>query len=693
MKRLLALLLAFAMVFSLAACGSSSTESETSTSGSESTTENSSEATEESSEAPVVEVAEEDVLTDPQFYELASRELETHNILLSQNASDLQVLTNLYDGLLTNDTHGNLISCLAEEWGTEDGGLTWTFTLRQDAVWVDYTGAEKQGLTANDFVAGLEWVLNAAKNESFNTSMPMELIEGAADYYNYTAELVEDGNEEEALALAWNNETFLDMVGIEAVDDYTLVYTCITEKPYFDTVTTYNCLYPLAVGLIDEIGVDGLKELSYDTTWYSGPYIMTEYIHGNEKVLEQNPLWWGAEENTRFNSVTIKMVDSADVAYQLYQTGELDQVSLSESNLSIIYNDASSEFYNYLVEARPTKYSYQIHFVYNKNDDDGTPDVNWNTAVANEAFRLSWYYGLDLTSYYRRTNAINPMKCENNFYTMTNVAITSDGTDYTELVRQELGLPESDGETMARLDSDLAQQYKEQAMEELSAQGVTFPVEIDYYIAASSQTALDSANVLKQCFTDSLGDDYVVLNIQTYVSSLATEVRTPKLASIYISGWGADYGDPQNYLVQETFGNDNAYYSAVYSVINDFYEDPDADPEDPEYVAPAEPYNDELIEIYEEYTRLVNEADAITDDLDARYAAYAVAEAYLIEHALVIPCNYDVSWQLTCVNDYSKIYAAYGIQNNRYLNWETNANGFTTADYEAFAAAYNSAAE
>ena len=36
-----------------------------------------------------------------------------------------------------------------------------------------------------------------------------------------------------------------------------------------------------------------------------------------------------------------------------------------------------------------------------------------------------------------------------------------------------------------------------------------------------------------------------------------------------------------------------------------------------------------LIDTYKEFTTLVNEANAITDDLDARYAAYAKAEAYI----------------------------------------------------------------
>ena len=107
---------------------------------------------------------------------------------------------------------------------------------------------------------------------------------------------------------------------------------------------------------------------------------------------------------------------------------------------------------------------------------------------------------------------------------MKGLCYTSDGTDYTELVRQELGLPENNGETPVRLDKEKVEQYKQQAMEELTALGVTFPVEIDYYIQGSNQNMLDSANVLKQTFSDCLGDDFVKLNILTYVQSSTQEV-------------------------------------------------------------------------------------------------------------------------------------------------------------------------
>ena len=651
MKKFVALLLALAMVLSLAACGSGS-----------STTS----AADGSGEA----AASGNAISDLVSYETTAREIETLNILYSQSGQDLEVLANLQDGLLTNDSQGNLIGCLAETWETTDGGLTWTFHLRNDATWSDNKGNVMGNVTAQDFVTGLEWVLNYYKNESYNTSMPMETIAGAEDYFNMTMEM----SEEEALALTVDD--FTAMVGIEAVDDYTLKYTCVAALPYFETITTYNCLYAAPAALIDQLGVEGFRACTIDNMWYNGPYVLTEYIQGNEKIFEPNPNWWGDSTNTRFNSITIKIIDSVDTAYTLYQSGDIDNVTLSESNLTTIANNTSSEYYNYLTEYRKTKYSYQFHFCYDKNNEDGTPDVNWNTAIANEAFRLAWYYGLDLTSFYSRTNAINPLKTENNYYTMTNLCFKSDGTDYTDLVKQRLGLGDYNGETMVRYDSAKFEEYKAQAIEELTAQGVTFPIEVDYYIVSGNQTALDSATVLKQAFSDSFGDDFMTLNICTYINSLSQEVRTPRLASFYINGWGADYGDPKNYLGQETLGDENAYYSAVYSCINDFVGE-DA----------SEPYSEELIATYEEYTELVDKANAIVDDMDARYEAFADAEAYLIQHALVVPCYYDIGWQLTNINDYSKIYCAYGIQFYRYLNWETNSEGYTTADYDAFAAA------
>ena len=646
MEKTVSKLLALAMAASLvlSGCGGSGS--------SNGTTENG-DATSASSENEVKDLI---------IPRVASRELETFNILYSQRLEDTENLTNLVDGLLESDTKGELVPCIAEEWGTEDGGLTWTFKLREGVKWVDMNGQEKADCNAQDFATGLEWVLNFYKNDSSNTTMPIEMIKGASEYYEYTKTL----SEEEAKALtAGEGSKFREMVGLETPDDYTVIYHCITEKPYFDSLASYVALYPMAQGMVDELGgADAVRSMNNETMWYNGCYTMTSYIQGNEKIFTKNPMYWDTEAKL-FDTVTVKMVESNDVAFQLYQTGDVDYVQLGEAQVNTIAKDANNEFHDYLVPDVPSHFSYQMQFNYNKNKEDGTPDTNWNTAIANEAFRLSWYYGIDFTNYWKRVNAINPMSCENNFYTMKGLVYTSDGTDYTDLVRAELGLGEENGQTPVRLDAEKAEQYKQQAIEELTAQGVTFPVEADFYISASSQTALDSANVLAQVFSDCLGDDYVKLNIKTYIQSVRNEVIIPHLHSITNNGWGADYADPQNYLGQMTYGEDNAYYSDQYSYINEV-EETEA--------------TKALLDTYKEFTKMVDEANAITDDLDARYAAYAKAEAYMLQHAIVLPCYYQIGWCLSRVDNDTKMQPMFGSVGDKMKNWGSNADGYTSEE-------------
>ncbi|MBS6936799.1 MAG: hypothetical protein KH155_07255 [Clostridium sp.] len=661
-SRLLALALTAALVLSGCGGGGTTTE-EKPTENTGSTTEQSGEKKEEEKKEEAAAPASGDEISDLVISKLITRELETFNILYSQRAEDGENLTNLVDGLLEVDTDGKLVPGIAEEWGTEDGGLTWTFKIRQGVKWVDVNGNEKADCTAQDFAAGLEWVMNFHKNNSSNTSMPLEMVKGAQEYYEYTKTL----SEEEAFALnAEEGSKFREMVGLETPDDYTVVYHCITQKPYFDTLATYNSLYPISPAMVEELGGPaGVKSMNNENMWYNGAYTMTSYIHNNEKIFTKNPLYWDTECK-RFDTVTIKMVESNDISFQLYQNGEIDYVDLSEAHINTIAKDPSNKYYDYMVPAVPSKYSYQFHFNFNKNKEDGTPDTNWNTAIANEAFRKSWYYGLNLSDYWKRTNAIDPMVCENNFYTMKGLVYTTDGTEYTELVKKELGLGETNGNTPARIDTAKAEEYKKQAIEELTALGVTFPVGVDYYISASNQVALDSANVMAQAFSDGLGDDYVKFNIKTYVSSVRNEVVQPHLHSFVTNGWGADYGDPQNYLGQEVYGNDNAYYSANYSYINEITEET--------------PENKALLDTYKEYSAMVEAADAITDDLDARYAAYAKAEAYLLDHVLVLPCNYSIGWCLSKIDNDTKMYAMYGAQNEKIKNWATNSVGYTSEE-------------
>ncbi len=612
-------------------------------------------------------------------FESGNRELESWNMLYTQKAEDANVVTNLWDGLLSFDCYGKVVPAIASSWEHNEDATVWTFHLRDDVDWVDCNGEVKAHLTSKDFLVGFEWVMNAIKNEANNTSMPNDTIVGAYEYYKLTKEAGD----------AAADMTYEDMlaagVGIEAPDDYTLVFTCPSACPYFDTVAAYNSFYPVAPALIEELGVEGFRSCDNTTMWYNGPYVVEEYIQGNTKSYIPNPNYYDAANVSRFERFTVTMISDGSISLQLYQSRELDEVDLGESNITTIQSDPSNEYNQQLCEKRAKKFSYCFIFNYDKKNTDGTPDENWNKAIANKAFRQCFSKGMVLNKFFARYNPINPLKCENDFFTMKGLCYTSDGTDYTNLVAKEMGLDGEayDGKTMKRLranNGDITE-LKKQAMEELSAIGVTFPVHCSYYILAGSTSALDSATVLKQCFTDSFGDDFIVLDVNTFVSSTMKEVVAPKLQSFVHMGWGADFGDPINFLTQIIVHDDNAYYSCnmtnIAGIVNN---------------GPAS-YQKDLVAAYEKFTDLVNEGRAIVDDTDARYAAFAKAEAYFLDENLIFPTVYDITWCLTHVNEYSKINAMYGPCNYKAVNWETSEEAYTTEQYDEFAAAFDAATQ
>ena len=612
-------------------------------------------------------------------FESGNRELESWNMLYSQRAEDANVVTNLWDGLLSFDRYGKVVPAIASSWEHNEDATVWTFHLRDDVDWVDCNGEVKAHLTSKDFLVGFEWVMNAIKNEANNTSMPNDTIVGAYEYYELTKEAGD----------AAADMTYEDMlaagVGIEAPDDYTLVFTCPSACPYFDTVAAYNSFYPVAPALIEELGVEGFRSCDNTTMWYNGPYVVEEYIQGNTKSYIPNPNYYDAANVSRFERFTVTMISDGSISLQLYQNRELDEVDLGESSITTIQSDPSNEYNQQLCEKRAKKFSYCFIFNYDKKNTDGTPDENWNKAIANKAFRQCFSKGMVLNKFFARYNPINPLKCENDFFTMKGLCYTSDGTDYTNLVAKEMGLDGEayDGKTMKRLranNGDITE-LKKQAMEELSAIGVTFPVHCSYYILAGSTSALDHATVLKQCFTDSFGDDFIVLDVNTFVSSTMKEVVAPKLQSFTHMGWGADFGDPVNFLTQIIIHDDNAYYSCnmtnIAGIVNN---------------GPAS-YQTELVAAYEKFTDLVNEGRAIVDDTDARYAAFAKAEAYFLDENLIFPTVYDITWCLTHVNEYTKINAMYGPCNYKAVNWETSEEAYTTEQYDEFAAAYDAATQ
>ena len=650
MKKFLALLLAVVMVASLAACGSSDTDTTTAATDA-ATTASGEEVTgsEETTAPEAVPVVDNTGKELTELVQASTWGISTWCLFNCTNKPGFYI--NFYEPLINADNYNMAQPGLAESWSANEDESVWTFNIRKGVKWVDYQGNEVGEVTPEDWLYGLEWVLNFWKNDSYQTTIPISVIKGAKEYYEYTQNLSEDE--------AWDIdlEKFKEMVGIEVTDD-TVTYTCLSSCPYFESVAECIFMFPLAKGQLDAVGgARAFKSVGPFDLWCCGPYLPETYVEDNSWSCVPNPTYWNADNTKVFERVTIIKVESTDMAYQLFESGELNYpMDLSTSTITTIWNDPTNEWHDYLAKKADTGVSWGLFFNYAKNNADGTPDTNWNTAAANENFRKCFYYGLDFYNYLAYIDPIDPESAARGTMTVAGLCTLSDGTDYTELVYDLIDYHPS--ENYSRQDSAKFEEAKKAATEELTAAGVTFPIQIEMW-TKSDQTNVDKYTLMKEIIEDALGTDFVQVNINTVVTSKQSEVYDPSLCSLELQGYGALFADPTTFLNQmRTDVGGNGEWADLYGHI-------------------SECTNQEVVDEFDTFTEMVNKANEITGDHDARYEALAEAEAYALEHVLCIPTHTPATREITPVNTYSKIAAINDTQATRYINWETYEDYYT----------------
>ena len=84
-------------------------------------------------------------------------------------------------------------------------------------------------------------------------------------------------------------------------------------------------------------------------------------------------------------------------------------------------------------------------------------------------------------------------------------------------------------------------------------------------------------------------------------------------------------------------------------------------------------------------------AKAITDDMDARYTAFAKAEAFLLDHAFAIPFSIsNRSYQMCNLNVFEGQYASFGVANQRYKDQHLYSTSMGLEEYQAAYAEWQS---
>ncbi len=217
---------------------------------------------------------------------LYSGEITSLNYLTTATANEFAMAANVIDTLVEYNQYGEVKPSLALSWEYDAATLTYTFKLREDAVWVKADGTVYANVTANDFVAAAKYILDA-KNASSTANIFYSVIKGAEEYYLGTS-TPEEGQEPYPVMA-------FDTVGIKALDNYTLQYTLKEPVPYFLSMLTYVCFMPVNEKFLAEKGDDFGVATSNENLLYCGAYYLETFQPQRLRVYAKNPHNWDAE--------------------------------------------------------------------------------------------------------------------------------------------------------------------------------------------------------------------------------------------------------------------------------------------------------------------------------------------------------------------------------------------------------------
>ena len=602
---------------------------------------------------------------------LYARQPATLNYLICSADPDLYHGTHCVDTLVEYDSRGKIREGLATSWEWDADTLTWTFHLR-DENWVDYTGAVLGPVTAQDFVDALAYLLNP-DYASGTTSLVTPYVAGAEDYYNYcvwrnnanNGTVAEDGTTYTLDAAGTVTLTAADgstttcpavdfsSVGVCAVDEHTLTYTLNYDFPGFLSLLNYAPFEPAYGPMLAELGDQFCT--SAETACNCGAFYLAEYTPLESWVMKKNP------ENYDKDSVyidTIRYIYNQEALIsgpEMVRRGEIDQAIISSDILdSWLADDTTKDMVSMERPETGKSYFYFFNFLpyahqfpnWNTTGVDAQyqPD-NWAKAVNSTNFRKAFLYAINPAV----TLAVTAPEGYENYklHTITPPSFCADskGVDYTECGAL--------AKVTDHFNEATAKQYRDAAVQELTAAGATFPIKVQYPYNPAVVDWDKQCQVFKQQVEGVLNDGFDFVDIiitQGPSDNFLNAVRRAGAYEFMSYYWGADYSDPETEVYP--FYQEAGDRGTCYAFLRTGVEDGIITGETADYVMT--------------YMDMVEKAKAITADLDARYAAFAEAEAYLIENALVIPLSLPVPpYIATRLNLWEGQYAPTGFSSNR----------------------------
>ena len=182
----------------------------------------------------------------------------------------------------------------ADSWEQSEDGRTWTFHLRQDAMWSDGVP-----VTADD------WVY------SFRRYLDPEM----ANVYAWFLFDLENGE-------AYNKgEVDVEELGVKKIDDHTFSITTTVPIPYYMFKINWHAA-PVPRHMVEEHGDDWANDPA--TAPSNGPYRIAEWNRGKNVIFTPNPHYTGRFPATFEQLIQVIIPEVGAPRLQMYQAGDID---------------------------------------------------------------------------------------------------------------------------------------------------------------------------------------------------------------------------------------------------------------------------------------------------------------------------------------------------------------------------------
>jgi oligopeptide transport system substrate-binding protein len=253
--------------------------------------------------------AESHAMTGPNGEALAETQEFTYRVLdehssldpgIVEDVTGSEVVRDLFEGLYNDSKSGDTLEpgvALSHE--VSEDGLTYTFTLREEAKW-----SNGDPVTAGDFVYAWR---RAASPE-------------LASPYAWYMSLMSLENVDEVIS----GDAPLEDLGVTAIDDYTLEVRLKEPLPYFPQMLTHATTFPVPQSVVEEHGDRWTRP---ENIVSNGAYVLEEHVPQERSVRVKNDMYWDAE-NTIVERVTALVINDENQALTRFLAGELDRTEV-----------------------------------------------------------------------------------------------------------------------------------------------------------------------------------------------------------------------------------------------------------------------------------------------------------------------------------------------------------------------------